>query len=199
MMGASRRQVALLGGSFDPVHLGHTAMAQAALKQLPIDELWWVPVGHPWQKSRELTPAEHRVAMLHRAIGSDARQRVECCEIERGGASYTIDTLRALSARHPDTAWYLLVGWDQLVNLPSWAEWREVASRARLVAAPRPGGSHHLPAEVQALNPEVLHMVPWNVSSTAIRADVAQGRSVLDRVTAPVARYIAEHGLYRGA
>lgn len=200
------RQVALLGGSFDPVHLGHMALAQAALAQLPVDELWWVPAGQPWQKTRVLAPAEHRLAMLGLAIGRDARQRVETCEIERGGPTYTIDTLEVLSARHPAVVWHWLMGWDQFMNLPTWHRWRDVLARVRLAVVERPAeapASHAgqpkapMPEALRGLQPQFLHMAPWNVSSTTIRADVALGRSVLDRVSAPVARYIADHRLYQ--
>ena len=203
-MSAPPRQVALLGGSFDPVHLGHQALAQAALQQLPIDELWWVPVGQAWQKSRALTPAPHRVAMLERAIGRDTRQRIETCEIERSGPTYTIDTLNILAARHPGVVWHLLLGWDQFLNLPTWKQWPEVVARVHLAVVQRPdqpsaASPPEGPAELKTLPVHHLHMAPWNVSSTAIRADVALGCSVLDRVSAPVARYIDDQGLYRAA
>ena len=195
--GPGVRQVALLGGSFDPVHRGHMALAQAALDQLPIEELWWVPVGMAWQKSRPLTAAHHRLAMLELAIGRNARQRIEPCEIERGGPTYTIDTLQALAHRHPAVSWHLLLGWDQFLNLPTWKQWTEVTARVRLAVVRRPGAqAQRLPAALRNLTIDELHMAPLDISSTAIRADVAQGRSVLDRVSAPVARYIAEHGLY---
>lgn len=191
-------KVALLGGSFDPVHRGHMALAQAALEQLPIDELWWVPVGQAWQKSRPLTAAHHRVAMLELAVGREARQRIEPCEIQREGATYTIDTLNTLATAHPGVVWHLLLGWDQLLNLPTWKQWAELTSRVKLAVVPRPGaGAPELPAALRHLSIQTLHMAPLDISSTAIRADVAQGRSVLDRVSAPVARYIAEQGLYR--
>lgn len=191
------RQVALLGGSFDPVHLGHMALAQAALQQLPIDELWWVPVGQAWQKTRSLTPASHRVAMLELAMGRDARQRIEPCEIERAGPSYTIDTLHFLAARHPGVVWHLLLGWDQFQNLPTWKQWTELVSRVHLAVVPRQGQGAAVAPPLRDLPIQRLLMAPWDVSSTAIRADVAQGRQVLDRVSAPVARYIAEQDLYR--
>ncbi len=195
-MSSLARQVALLGGSFDPVHLGHVALAQAALQQLPIDALWWVPVGLPWQKDRALTLAPHRVAMLELTIGRDPRQRLEPCELERAGPSYTIDTLRTLVSRHPGVVWHLLLGWDQFLNLPTWKQWNEVVSRVHLAVVPRPGAAAALPPELQGLPVTRLLMAPWDVSSTALRADVEQGRGILDRVSAPVARYIAAQGLY---
>lgn len=197
-MSSSARQVALLGGSFDPVHRGHMALAQAALEQLPIDELWWVPVGQAWQKSRTLTAAHHRVAMLEQMLGRDPRQRIERCEIERHGPTYTIDTINTLAQRHPGAVWHLLLGGDQFLNLPTWRQWEALASRVRLAVVGRPGADAlERPAALRHLSIEPLHMAPLDISSTAIRADVARGRSVLDRVSAPVARYIAEQGLYR--
>jgi nicotinate-nucleotide adenylyltransferase len=89
-----------------------------------------------------------------------------------------------------------LLGWDQFLNLPTWKQWNELVSRVRLAVVPRPGAATALPPKLQGLPVTRLLMAPWDVSSTALRADVAQGRGVLDRVSAPVARYIAEHGLY---
>ncbi|MBM3389459.1 MAG: nicotinate (nicotinamide) nucleotide adenylyltransferase [Betaproteobacteria bacterium] len=195
-MSSPSRQVALLGGSFDPVHLGHVALAQAALHQLPIDALWWLPAGLAWQKDRALSPAPHRLAMLELTVGRDPRQRIETCELERTGPTYTIDTLHELIKRYPGVVWHLLLGWDQFLNLPTWKQWTDVVSRVRLAVVPRTRPVAALPPELQALPVQQLLMAPWEVSSTAIRADVGQGRVILDRVSAPVARYIDEHGLY---
>ena len=206
-------RVALLGGSFDPPHRGHLALARAALEQLPVDELWWLPAGQPWQKSRSLTDAAHRLAMLQLLIGGggddgvDAhtdRQRIETCEIDRGGPTYTIDTLEQLTRLHPGVQWTLVIGQDQLKGLTSWHRWQDVVLRANLAVAMRP--------ESQPLAPSDLHapagvfitrvrMSPDSVSSTAIR----QALSTVDLTTAAtvpgltpeVARYIAQQGLYR--
>lgn len=209
--GATR--VALLGGSFDPVHRGHEALAAAALAQLGIDELWWLPAGQPWQKSRRLTEAAHRVAMLALVTQGQARQRIETCEIDRGGPTYTIDTVEELSRRHPHVQWTLIVGWDQALGLPTWRRWDELRQRVSFAVAPRPihgraGASAAAATDVQQSLPEplagaratLLHLPLHEQSSTAIRARYAAGLGNSDAarqdVAPEVARYIATHGLY---
>lgn len=196
MQSGPLRQVALLGGSFDPPHRAHQALARAALEQLPIDELWWVPTGQPWQKARTLTEANHRVAMLELMRAGDPRQRIETCEIERSGPTYTIDTLDALAQRHPGVQWTLVIGVDQWRGLPTWHRWQDVAARAHFAVALRPG------LEAPARGPEGeratwLSMPEQAISSTAIRHGLMAGHAVGDQLTPEVAGYIAEHGLYR--
>ena len=194
------RQVALLGGSFDPVHRAHLALARAALAQLPVDELWWLPAGQPWQKARTLAPAEHRVAMIGQVLqalppAERARHRIETCEIDRGGPTYTIDTLEQLSAQHPQTRWWLILGQDQLKGLPTWRRWQAVLDHANLAVARRPGSGPN--ADGPAISVHPLEFEPQAISSTAIRALAAQGLPLDDQVTPEVGRYIAAHGLYR--
>lgn len=194
------RQVALLGGSFDPVHRAHLALARAALAQLPVDELWWLPAGQPWQKARTLAPAEHRVAMIGQVLqalppAEHARHRIETCEIDRGGPTYTIDTLEQLSAQHPQTRWWLILGQDQLKGLPTWRRWQAVLDHANLAVARRPGSGPNADGPVISVHP--LEFEPQAISSTAIRALAAQGLPLDDQVTPEVGRYIAAHGLYR--
>ena len=203
------RRIALFGGSFDPVHRAHRALAEAALVQLPVDELWWLPVGQPWQKARTLAPAEDRVAMVRRVIDSmapdlRARQRIETCEIERGGPTYTIDTLQALRRREPGVQWWLILGQDQLRGLPTWHRWQEVVEGVQLAVAQRPAADPAVPAAGPspetggaplAVHPLILE--PHDISSTVIRARVAQGLPLDDQVTPEVGRYIADRGLYR--
>jgi nicotinate-nucleotide adenylyltransferase len=104
------RRIGLFGGSFDPVHNAHLALARQALDQLKLDELRWVPVGQAWQKARVLTPAAQREAMLRLAIEGEARFVLERCELQRAGPSYTLDTLRELQAATPGSDWFLLIG-----------------------------------------------------------------------------------------
>jgi len=191
------KRVALFGGSFDPVHNAHLALARAALDALALDEVRWIPVGHPWQKARAITPAVHREAMLRLALAGAPRQIVDRIEIERAGPSYTLDTVQALAAAEPATAWVLLIGQDQYAGLHTWNGWRELLARVTLAVARRPGAP-------QTVNPDVeragYHAVPlpmMDVSATDIRAHVAAGRDISDLVPAAVAGYIARHGLYR--
>jgi nicotinate-nucleotide adenylyltransferase len=196
---ASPRRVGLLGGSFDPVHNAHLALAHSAIDALALDELRWIPAGEPWQKSRQITPAAQRAAMVRTVLDGDARFRFESCEIDRNGPSYTIDTVLELQAREPATQWFLVIGQDQLARLPTWRRWRELVSRVTLAVANRAGDAPRTPPELEASGAVLAEvpMPPMAVSSTEIRARVAAGQSVAALVPAGVARYIDEHRLYR--
>jgi nicotinate-nucleotide adenylyltransferase len=192
-------RVGLFGGSFDPVHDAHLALAHSALVALALDDVRWIPAGTPWQKARALAPAAHRAEMLRLAIAGVARFRLEPCEIERVGPSYTIDTVLELQGREPGKQWFLLLGQDQLARLHTWHRWRELVARVELAVAHRAGEPHGLPRELADV-PLRLSEVPlpgMAISSTAIRARVAAGLDVAALVPAAVAGYIAEHGLYR--
>jgi nicotinate-nucleotide adenylyltransferase len=194
------RRIGLFGGSFDPVHLGHVALARAALDGLGLDEVLWIPAGQPWQKSRPLAPAEHRAAMVALAIAGEPRFRLERCELNRGGPSYTIDTVRELQQAVGMVAvdWLLLIGQDQYAGLPTWQGWRELLQRVTLAVARR---------EAALTAPAALASVPHRrleipmpamaVSSTEVRRRAAAGLRLDAMVPPEVARYIASHGLYR--
>lgn len=192
-----------MGGSFDPVHVAHVALAESALVALQLDEVRWVPVGQPWQKARQLAPAEHRVAMVERAVAHEPRFTVDRIEVDREGPSYTLDTVRALQAAHPDVAeWCLLIGLDQYLNLPTWQGWTDLIERVTLAVAVREGG-HPEPSPELAAHPhrmQPLPMAPHAVSSTDIRSRLTRGETpeslVPTLLSEGVARYIANHQLY---
>ena len=193
------RRVGLFGGSFDPVHDAHVALAQNALAALALDELRWVPAGAPWQKAGMVATAAHRAEMVRLAIAGEARFRFEPCEIERSGASYTIDTVLDLQSREPAVHWFLLLGQDQLARLHTWHRWRELVTLVDLAVAKRGGEVPRIPPELGEARVS-LTQVPlpaMAVSSTEIRSRVAAGQDILSLVPPAVARYIAEHGLYR--
>lgn len=193
------QRIGLFGGSFDPVHNAHLALARSAIDALALDELLWIPAGDAWQKARKLSAAHDRVAMLELAIGSAPRQRIERCEIERGGPSYTMDTVAGLQALRPHATWWLLLGQDQLANLPSWHRWRELVARVQLAVANRAGDVVRAPRELRDAGVEVAEvpLAPHAISSSEIRTRVAAGIEIDSLVPAPVARYIEIHGLYR--
>ena len=212
-------RIGLFGGSFDPPHQGHLALARSALAQLGLDELRWLPAGRPWQKTRELAPAEHRRAMVAAALASELGMRLDPRELERAGPSYTIDTVRELQAEQPGAELLLLIGQDQYAGLPSWREWEALLDAVTLAVALRPeatgGAGASEPADASAPVPPVippalqahphrvawLQMAPVDASSTAIRARLAAGDRAADlapgMVPPAVARYIELHHLYR--
>lgn len=192
-----------MGGSFDPVHVAHVALAESALVALRLDEVRWIPVGQPWQKARRLAPAEHRVAMVERAVAHEPRFVVDRIEVDRAGPSYTFETVRALQAAHPEVSeWHLIIGLDQYLNLPTWQGWTDLLRQVTLAVATREGANPALSAELAA-HPhrmQPLPMAPHAVSSTDIRTRLARGETpeslVPTLLSEGVARYIANHQLY---
>ena len=190
------RRIGLLGGSFDPVHNAHIALACIALDTLALDELRWVPAGEPWQKTRRITAARHRVAMIELAMAGEPRFKLERCEIDRSGPSYTLDTVRAVRQAEPDAQWFLVVGQDQLANLHTWHGWQELLGLVTLTVAARPGAAKAVDAQVQGRAYRVLPLPAMDVAATTIRERVARGQPIDALVPPAVARYIARHNLY---
>jgi nicotinate-nucleotide adenylyltransferase len=190
-------RIGLFGGSFDPPHNAHVALATLALRELALDELRWIPAGQPWQKSRALTPAAQREAMVRLAIGDEPRFVLERCEIQRAGPSYTLDTVRELQAAQPGAEWFLIVGQDQYCGLHSWRDWRELLGLVTLAVANRPGAVAEPHADVRAFAHRAVPLPMLDIASTDIRARVAAGQDISALVPASVARYIEAHRLYQ--
>jgi len=195
---APGRRVGLLGGTFDPVHSAHVALAHAALDGLGLDEVRWIPAGRPWQKGR-ISPAVHREAMVRLAIEGEPRFTLDRLEIEREGASYTLDTVRVLQQREPDTAWFLIIGQDQYAGLHTWGNWQELLARVTLAVANRPGVAAAVHPDVLACPHRAVPLPMLDISSTDIRARVAAGQAISGLVPPGVARYIETHRLYGAA
>ena len=193
------RRVGLFGGSFDPVHLAHVALARVALEHLQLDELRWVPVGDAWQKQRTLSPAVHRAAMVELAIEGESRFVLEPCELARSGPSYTLETVKELQAREPTPCdWFLVIGQDQYAHFDSWHGWRELLDRVTLAVAGRAGVAPRAAGKLIDTPHQVryLPLPPMTISATEIRARVARHEPIDTLVPAEVARYIAQHRLY---
>jgi nicotinate-nucleotide adenylyltransferase len=186
----------LFGGSFDPPHLAHRALALAALDQLGLDRVLWVPAGQPWQKNAAgVSPAQHRRAMVELMIEGEPRFALDASEIERGGPSYTIDTVR----QHAGEDLFLVIGQDQFARLDTWHEWQALCALVTLAVAGRDGVPIEPNAEVRRHQPRVepLTLPALKHSSTAIRAIASRGDDISPLVGAAVAGYIAQHRLYR--
>lgn len=215
----NRRCIALLGGSFDPVHAGHVALSEYFARLLRPDELRIVPAGQPWQKSGLHATPQQRVEMLERAFANlPVPIVIDQHEIRRGGSTYTIDTLRALRTElGEEVSLAFLIGADQLQKLNTWKDWRQLFDHAHICAASRPGfgiDTARVPAEVReafaqrAATPEQIRAAPHgltcvgselavDISSSAIRDALNQQKSVASLVPAGVLDYIEQHHLYR--
>jgi len=161
--------VGIFGGSFDPVHNAHVALARQALTELGLDELIWLPAGQPWQKRGVLAPVEHREAMVALAIQDEPRFTLSRIEILRRGPSFTIDTVRALRAQRPGVSWHLVIGQDQYAGFHTWHGWEALLGLVTLAIGNRPDAP-------LAADPQVLRVPPEAVA---------------------LARYIARHHLYQ--
>lgn len=201
----AKRRIGVFGGSFDPVHQAHLALAGTAIDSLQLDELHWVPVGHAWHKARRLADGVHRAEMIRLALadaGSGPRQQLDTIELERAGPSYTVQTLDALQARHPGCDWFLVIGQDQYASFHTWFEWQRLLTLCTLAVAARAGDAV-APGPQLAPVPHRMQRLPlpaMQVSSTAVRSALVQGQPaealVPGLLTPSVARYIARHALY---
>jgi nicotinate-nucleotide adenylyltransferase len=195
--------IGILGGTFNPPHMGHLVMAQEALDQLDLDRVVLMPVAVPPHKeAREDPGAAARLELCRLAVADDERFEVSTLEIERGGASFTVDTLRELHDVEPEHDLTFIVGGDMAQSLPAWREPESILRLARLAVAEREG----VRREDIARRLEPLHdgdrvvffdMPRIDVSSSTIRRRVAEGRPVRYLVPDSVAAAIREHGLYR--
>jgi nicotinate-nucleotide adenylyltransferase len=195
------RRIGVMGGTFDPIHLGHLVAAEEARWQFDLDQVVFVPAGRPWQKPVGVTPAEDRYLMTVLATASNPAFTVSRLEIDQPGPTYTVDTLRRLQAEQPDgTCLYFIIGADAVLQLLTWKEPDQVLAQAEFIAATRPGYDlDRLVRQVPGAGGRVHRMeIPaLAISASDIRARVARGASIRYLVPDGVARYIDEHGLYR--
>jgi nicotinate-nucleotide adenylyltransferase len=194
-------RVGILGGTFDPIHNGHLALAEAARKQLALTRLVYLPAGVPWRKAgREIAPAEHRVEMVRLAVAEDPAAVVSLIEIEREGPSYTAETLEALANNHAGADLYFIMGEDALADLPNWREPERIVAFAKLAVARRHGSAARDEAwrVVPGIDErtEWLEMAPVSISASEIRRRIAAGEPVDGMLPPAVEAYIRENRLY---
>ena len=207
--------IGILGGTFDPIHIGHLRPAIEAQAALNLAEIRLIPNHIPPHRASPFCSSEQRLAMVALAAAENPGFMVDEREIRRNKASYTIDTLIELRQALPDTPLCFLMGMDSLLSLPSWHRWRELLDYAHLVVSLRPGWQPDYPAEVaellvrqQTQDPQDLHRhrhghiwlsdnLPIELSATRLRALLAAGQDPRYLLPASVAGYIAQHRLYQ--
>ena len=202
-----RRRIGILGGTFDPPHLGHLLIAETARVALDLDTVMFLPAGEPWLKSgQRITPAEHRLRMVQLAVADNPGFCVSDCEIRRKGATYTVDTLRELRCGFaPDTQLYFIVGSDVLAQFHRWKEPEAILNLCRLAVIERPGGPVEGIAALRENFSDALDagaVVPVagprvDFSASELRRVLACGQSTRYQIPDAVAAYIDEHKLYR--
>ena len=196
--------IGVLGGTFDPIHLGHLVVAEEVKARLDLAEILFVPAGQPWLKmSSPILAAEHRVQMVRLALGGKPYFKLSTMEIERAGPSYSIDTIAELKGQlGAEDKLFFILGWDNLAQLPQWREPARLVKICHLVAVPRVGYPAPDLDSLEAIIPglsqaTILLDTPHiDITASAIRNRVAQGLSIRDLVPEAVERYIREHGLY---
>jgi nicotinate-nucleotide adenylyltransferase len=192
------RRIGIMGGTFDPIHNGHLVAASEVADRFSLDEVVFVPTGHPWQKGEvAVSPAEDRYLMTVIATASNPRFHVSRVDIDREGPTYTIDTLRDLREVYgSDADLYFITGADALEKILSWKDADQIFSLAHFVGVTRPGfelSDAHLPADTVSL----VQVPAMAISSTDCRARVADGKPVWYLVPDGVVQYIAKRHLYR--
>ena len=189
------KKIGLFGGSFDPVHLGHLLVAQAAREEAGLERVYFIPAAQsPFKPDRVPAPAEERLRLLRLALAGNAHCEIDAQELGRGGVSYTIDTVRDYARRFPGAQLHLLIGADHARTLGEWREAGELARSVEFLAIPRPG-------EPEAVFPtpfrgRTLKGFPLGVSASQIRARVKAGLPVEHLVPTAVAEAIRNYRLY---
>ena len=199
----TRRRLGVMGGTFDPIHHGHLVAASEVADQFELDEVVFVPTGQPWQKrDRLVTAAEDRYLMTVIATAANPRFSVSRVDIDRGGATYTKDTLRDLAALNDDTDLYFITGADALASILSWQNWEELFSLARFVGVSRPGyelDGEHIAEAMKELPEHALTLVEvpaLAISSSDCRLRAQQSRPIWYLVPDGVVQYVSKRGLY---
>ena len=190
-----RHRLGIMGGTFDPIHHGHLVAASEVAAEFELDEVVFVPTGQPWQKSdKQVSPAEHRYLMTVVATASNPRFTVSRVDIDRPGNTYTVDTLRDIRARRPDSELFFITGADALGQILTWKDVEELWDLAHFVGVTRPG---YALADLGLEDDISLMEIPaMAISSTDCRNRVARGRPVWYLVPDGVVQYITKHHLY---
>lgn len=198
------QRIGVIGGTFDPIHYGHLAAAEEARVRMNLERVLFVVAGVPPHKlDEEVTPVEHRLAIVSLAIASNPHFEISRVDVDRPGPSYTVDTISILQKQwRQETEVYFIMGLDSLVELPTWHHPQRLIQLCRLLAVKRPGFETDM-AELEASVPgissrvEIIDMPEVDISSSDLQQRVRDGLPIKYQVPEEVERYIMEHGLYR--
>ena len=193
-----------MGGSFDPIHVGHLIIAEEAKVELDLARVIFIPAGQPYFKEgRDVAPAHHRLEMVRLAIASNPHFQMSAVEINKPGFSYSVDTLEVLRGElGEDREIYFILGWDSIVTLPQWKDLGWLLKLCKLVGVPRPGWARPDLEELESAAPGALKRITllnrplMDISSTEIRSRISRSVSVRYLVSRDVEEYITKHGLY---
>ncbi|GKU78253.1 nicotinate-nucleotide adenylyltransferase [Paenibacillus sp. L3-i20] len=193
------RKIGIMGGTFDPIHIGHLLAAETARDQCGLDEVWFIPTaGSPLKDNAQGASAKERYEMVAEAIKSNDCFRVMDIELKRGGVSYSYDTVTQLQALYPDCAFSYIIGSDRINDLPKWNRIDQLACIVHFIGLERPSDPMDLES-LPAFLRDRLHitqMPPIGISSTQLRQKLALGRTVRYSLPDEVYQYIRGHGLY---
>lgn len=200
------RRVGIMGGTFDPIHNAHIALGEWALRELSLDEVWFMPAGDPYfKKKKNVTPGEVRCEMTRIALRGKHRMVMSEFEQQRQGETYTADTVELLQKCYPEISFYFILGSDSLYQIEQWYQPERIMKTVTLVVAERdyPERPRSLREQAKYLQEKfhaevmILHFPEMEISSTEIRQRVKNGQDIDAYVPKEVYRYIYEHGLYK--
>jgi len=183
-------RIGILGGTFDPVHNAHLAIARAALERLGLGRILWIPTGAPPYRPAPVAAASHRVAMLKLAIADEPRYAIDARELRPGASGFTFDSISSLKREHPESRYVLMMGADQYERRATWHRWADIEKICDVAVFARPGSNLNGKAKT-------IPMTPMAISASDLRARIGRGDDVSALLPAPVLAYIREQGLYR--
>ena len=197
-MSAKIQRVGILGGSFDPVHIGHIAIAQLALERLHLDGVYFIPAAHsPLKTSAPKASDAQRLAMVELAIQEREAFKVLDCELQRSGPSYTVDTVHQLLQHWPNHRFYWIIGADQVAQLSEWKEIGTLLKHIDFICFQRPGCVLQLPENFPEAKLHMITGTSFTMSSSEVRQRIAAGCSVADMLDRNVLHYIEHNQLYK--
>ncbi len=194
---AHKKKIGILGGTFDPIHMGHLVLAEQVKEKLKLNRVIFIPcLSPPHKTKRKLSMADHRFRMAALAVEDNPSFSISDVELKRTGLSYTIDTLRQLKRTHPDSEIYFLTGSDVLDEIHTWKDPEEIYKLAKMVIAVRPGFDGFDPGNRFAEKSIIIHITGLDISSSQIRERVKKGQSIRYLVPSRVEEYIRKKKLY---